>query len=176
MALSKTQQAIRSARQVEHRNNGNVEGIDLGFEMPNHSGISNHPEFLNFFRGIIVMWSGSIATIPSGWVLCDGSNGTPDLRNVFIVGAQEDEGGTAKTDLEGMLQQSGGSETHTHTVSASGTTGQGVNVSEGIEAGASGSDFYVSGETHTHTVTVTGTTGQGSSLPPFFSLAFIMKT
>jgi microcystin-dependent protein len=38
-------------------------------------------------RGVIVMWSGSIASIPSGWALCDGSNGTPDLRDRFIVGA-----------------------------------------------------------------------------------------
>lgn len=37
--------------------------------------------------GIITMWSGSIATIPPGWNLCDGTNGTPDLRNRFVVGA-----------------------------------------------------------------------------------------
>ena len=37
--------------------------------------------------GVIVAWSGSQASIPSGWVLCNGSNSTPDLRNRFIVGA-----------------------------------------------------------------------------------------
>jgi hypothetical protein len=37
--------------------------------------------------GVIVMWSGSFASIPAGWKLCDGSSGTPDLRNRFIVGA-----------------------------------------------------------------------------------------
>ncbi|MFM9836904.1 MAG: hypothetical protein ACKVOQ_01500 [Cyclobacteriaceae bacterium] len=37
--------------------------------------------------GSILMWSGSIASIPSGWVLCNGTNGTPDLRDRFIVGA-----------------------------------------------------------------------------------------
>lgn len=37
--------------------------------------------------GIILMWSGNINSIPDGWQLCDGSNGTPDLRNRFIVGA-----------------------------------------------------------------------------------------
>ncbi len=37
--------------------------------------------------GFIGMWSGSIATIPSGWALCDGSAGRPDLRDRFIVGA-----------------------------------------------------------------------------------------
>jgi microcystin-dependent protein len=37
--------------------------------------------------GVILMWSGSIATIPTGWLLCDGTNGTPNLRDRFIVGA-----------------------------------------------------------------------------------------
>ena len=38
-------------------------------------------------QGVIVAWSGTEASIPSGWVLCNGSNSTPDLRNRFIVGA-----------------------------------------------------------------------------------------
>jgi hypothetical protein len=37
--------------------------------------------------GAIVMWSGSIGSIPAGYYLCDGQNGTPDLRNRFVVGA-----------------------------------------------------------------------------------------
>src|SRR5690625_782038 len=37
--------------------------------------------------GIIVMWSGTHTDIPSGWLLCDGTNGTPDLRDRFILGA-----------------------------------------------------------------------------------------
>jgi len=37
--------------------------------------------------GAIIMWSGAINDIPVGWALCDGSNGTPDLRDRFIVGA-----------------------------------------------------------------------------------------
>ncbi|HQZ60518.1 MAG TPA: hypothetical protein PLQ39_12655, partial [Acinetobacter sp.] len=41
--------------------------------------------------------------IPSGWNLCDGTNGTPDLRDKFIVGASQDEGGIAKTNILGTL-------------------------------------------------------------------------
>ena len=41
----------------------------------------------NIPSGIIVMWSGVAVAVPSGWYLCDGQNGTPDLRNRFIVGA-----------------------------------------------------------------------------------------
>lgn len=37
--------------------------------------------------GGIIMWSGSIASIPSGYVLCDGTNGTPNLKDSFVVGA-----------------------------------------------------------------------------------------
>lgn len=37
--------------------------------------------------GVILMWSGSTGNIPSGWIICDGANGTPDLRDRFIVGA-----------------------------------------------------------------------------------------
>lgn len=39
--------------------------------------------------GFIGMWSGDTTTIPSGWYLCDGANGTPDLRDRFIVGASQ---------------------------------------------------------------------------------------
>ena len=38
-------------------------------------------------KGVIVMWSGTLATIPSGWALCDGNNGTPNLKDRFVVGA-----------------------------------------------------------------------------------------
>ena len=36
--------------------------------------------------GAIVLWSGAANRIPDGWVLCNGSNGTPDLRGKFVVG------------------------------------------------------------------------------------------
>ena len=79
--------------------------------------------------GVIVMWSGSVATIPSGWYLCNGSNSTPDLRNKFIIAANADDGGAAKTSVTGSATQSGGSKdaivvshTHTATVTDSGHT------------------------------------------------------
>ncbi len=36
--------------------------------------------------GAIVMWSGAVNNIPDGWALCNGANGTPDLRGKFVVG------------------------------------------------------------------------------------------
>src|SRR5690554_5897142 len=54
--------------------------------------------------GGIILWSGPIANIPAGWALCNGDNGTPDLRNRFIVGAGStysvgDTGGTDSVTL-----------------------------------------------------------------------------
>ena len=69
--------------------------------------------------GIISLWSGSVASIPSGWVICNGSNGTPDLRDRFVVGAGSsyavgDLGGSnAITLTEANLPG------HTHAVSGS---------------------------------------------------------
>lgn len=76
-----------------------------------------------FVTGMIMMWSGTIATIPSGWYLCDGTNGTPDLTNKFIIGADADDGGVAKTSVTGTAAQSGGSKDavvveHNHNLSS----------------------------------------------------------
>lgn len=54
--------------------------------------------------GIIAMWGGLASAIPTGWHLCDGTAGTPDLRGLFIKGAVSDAGAT------------GGAATHGHTV------------------------------------------------------------
>lgn len=43
-------------------------------------------------RGIITMWSGATNAVPSGWALCDGNNGTPNLKDRFIVGAGKSYG------------------------------------------------------------------------------------
>lgn len=108
--------------------------------------------------GIILIWSGAIVNIPAGFVLCDGNNGTPDLRNRFVVGA----GDTYAVD------DNGGSIQHTHTFTTDGHT-------HDIEAGVtinSGTtwDSQVSSEVDT------GTTNNGNSLPPYYALAYIMKT
>lgn len=47
-------------------------------------------DMLHVPTGLIAMWSGLITAIPNGWALCDGNNGTPDLRDRFIVGAGGD--------------------------------------------------------------------------------------
>lgn len=54
--------------------------------------------------GSIIIWSGTASNIPDGWALCDGQNGTPDLRDKFVLGG----GGETHT-----VGSTGGEETHT---------------------------------------------------------------
>ena len=60
-------------------------------------------------KGGIIMWSGNAADIPEGWALCDGKNGTPDLRGRFIVGANNDK--------SPMPNEKGEPDSHAHSIS-----------------------------------------------------------
>lgn len=68
--------------------------------------------------GVIVMWSGTVTNIPSGWSLCDGTGGTPNLGDRFIAGATVDAGGT----LGGIDSTGGTNSNHNHTCTVAGTT------------------------------------------------------
>ena len=169
-----------------------------------------------FSAGMIMMWSGTIATIPTGWVLCNGSNGTPDLRNRFIIGAHSDSAGVAYSTVTGSNTQSGGtkdaivvSHTHTATSTDSGHThfmahdsaassGNSSTLTSSNTFTAARNAFpggyyegYASGSTSTAanvgltssgtaTITTTnsteGSSGTNQNLPPYYALAFIMKT
>lgn len=108
--------------------------------------------------GVIILWSGSVASIPGGWVLCDGANGSPNLTSKFIVGA----GDTYDPD------DTGGNPTHNHSFTGDGHT-------HTLQAGmgyASGVDFGP----ETDTDAGSGTTGISSNIPPYYALCYIMKT
>lgn len=136
--------------------------------------------------GFIGMWSGAVDQIPEGWLLCDGQNGTPDLRDRFIVGA-----GNAY-----VVETTGGAATHSHT--ASGSVGyttlsidQMPNHNHGsgqliIQPGGgksvwSGSGLemplgtYFQGGSGAHTHGLSTSIGATASLPPYYALAFIIK-
>jgi hypothetical protein len=154
-----------------------------------------------FPTGGIILWSGSIAAIPSGWALCNGSNGTPDLRNRFVVGA----GSTFAVDATGGSADAI-TVSHTHTFTASGTTANksltgnfkvggpnqspdGTIFTAGTNTGQRPGLDFNSGEqhqinfnaSHDHTFTASGTTasagssGTNANLPPYYALAYIMK-
>lgn len=163
--------------------------------------------------GGIIMWSGTVATIPANWALCNGSNGTPDLRNKFIIGAgstysPSNTGGSATVTLvEANLPahthtwtgttSNAGSHTHTATdsghthvvpnivkveASNGGTTDAGDNAVYGSRNTESASANITISTAASHVHDVTGTnanTGSGTAvniLPPYFALAYIMRT
>ena len=127
------------------------------------------------------MWSGALVDIPAGWAICDGTNGTPDLRNQFIIGAGD-------TYAPGAT---GGSITHAHSAAADSQQDSidlwtncvvtyldsGYEVSEEYYAPyASYTEEHchtVEGYTegHDHTIDV----DYDGALPPYYALAFIMK-
>jgi len=132
--------------------------------------------------GLISIWSGAIGAVPSGWYLCDGTNGTPDLRNRFIVGAGSTysvgaNGGSADaitvTHTHTATSTDAG---HTHTTQTYGTGGTAL-------AGGSGSTTgygAITSSTGFASVTTTnanaGVSGTNANLPPYWSLAYIMKS
>jgi hypothetical protein len=145
--------------------------------------------------GLISMWSGTIASIPSGWVLCNGSNSTPDLRNKFIIGAHSDSTGIAYSTITGSNTQSGGSKdsivvSHTHTATSVVTDPSHVHTQIGTSPGIAGLEgagsaavantsntgSAVTGITVATTNASTGSSGTDQNLPPYYALAFIMKT
>lgn len=133
--------------------------------------------------GAIILWSGSIATIPSGYSLCDGSNGTPNLRDRFIVGA-----GTAYAvgALGGSADAVVVSHTHIATVTDPGHThvvnrGQ---TPDNYTEDRTGSEMQgVSDIINTNSATTgitvsnssTGVSGTNANLPPYYALCYIMK-
>ena len=158
-----------------------------------------------FSTGMIMMWSGSIGTIPNGWLLCNGAfdpvsgQTPPDLRGKFIVGAGSaysvnDTGGSADAVVV----------THTHgatstSTSTSNVTDNGhvhstyVNTSTGstFQAGLYGAPnatptstslaytgITVATTTSTSTTVASatgGVSGTGKNLPPYYALCYIMK-
>jgi hypothetical protein len=132
--------------------------------------------------GVIVLWSGSIGSIPVGWALCNGSNGTPDLRDRFVVGA----GSTYSVDATGGSADAiVVSHTHTASVTDPGHTHTIANViAGGVAAIGSGALPYSAVSPTTNSavtgISVTnasaGTSGTNANLPPYYALCYIMKT
>jgi len=144
-----------------------------------------------FVSGMIMLWSGSTGSIPSGWVLCNGSNSTPDLRNRFVVGAGDTysvdaTGGSADATLV----------SHTHTATSSVTDPSHAHLSAqgtefpnyAVSGTANGPSGLRSGDPHGKTEAVTtgisvstsistaGSSATNANLPPYYALAYIMKT
>ena len=145
------------------------------------------------------MWSGSQASIPSGWYLCDGNNSTPDLRNKFVIGAGSG-GNYSVGDTGGYTDTFIPEHTHTYSGSVSGGThnhtyiDQYVVINNGyrpwpasnndcaarnVNVGGDGSHSHsYSGTTAVNTggAAITNAQRSGRNLPPYYALCYIMKS
>jgi len=132
------------------------------------SNLTNVP---NIPTGAIILWSGASNAIPTGFVLCDGNNGTPDLRDRFIVGAgstysKGDTGGASSVTL--TINQI---PSHNHSYNSANHP-----TSTGPEQDQGGSP---ENRTTFNVSKTTGNTGGGQShenRPPYYALFYIMKT
>lgn len=109
------------------------------------------------FQDFIFLWYGNLGNIPDDWVLCNGTKGTPDLRDNFVIGAG----------LTYAVNATGGSTTHQHTATTDGhfhNTKPGSDIDRGIDH-RDYSDFK----------TDTLTTDLALFLPPYHALAFIQN-
>ena len=113
----------------------------------------------------IIMFSGTAAEVPANWSLCDGSNGTPDLRNKFVISSQLYDTGQSRweTNITGTGTATGGSKdshlpSHTH----------GLNSSGNATLNDPGHNHDITDPGHNHSVTaardIGGSTDDGS--PP----------
>ena len=123
--------------------------------------------------GIIAIWSGATNAIPTGWLICDGTNSTPDLRDRFIIGAGSTHspgatGGSTSTGSHTLTVAQLASHNHTHT--RVGSQSQNADLDNDV------------GGTVAFTTSTTSSTGSSSAhthggvLPPYYALAYIMKT
>lgn len=156
--------------------------------------------------GGIIMWSGAIVAIPSGWALCDGSAGTPDLRGRFVIGAGGAYAVAATGGQESITQVPAHTHANTLAVASDGAHTHGINdpghnhdvgrstvdgtSSLNAKSGSTSGGDYTSGSrttgisiqsggAHTHALTG-GVSSAGSASvdvrPPYYALCYIMKT
>lgn len=136
----------------------------------------------SFPTGGIIIWSGAESAIPSGWILCNGSGGSPDLRDRFVVGA----GTTYAVDATGGSANAV-AVNHTHTGSVTdpghlhGIDFQAVAAGPSYGSSTSGSSAGTQTDSATTGISITvnpltGEDGTNKNLPPYFALCYIYKT
>ncbi len=136
--------------------------------------------------GSIILWSGSIGSIPSGYTICDGTLGTPDLRDRFVVAAGNTyavaaTGGSADAIVVSHTHTATSTVTdpgHLHSVWFTGGGSADANINTGgrFTQTTTNTGSATTGITVATTNTATGVSGTNANLPPYYALAYIMKT
>jgi microcystin-dependent protein len=125
-------------------------------------------EYFMVPKGGIIIWSGSVNDIPAGWVLCDGTNGTPDLRDRFVLGAGRNYN----------VDSTGGEATHTLTIDEMPRHNHdwlfGVSQDDSGTGGSEDEFTKRSGKV-TNSIGYTGGSQPHNNMPPYYSLCYIMK-
>ena len=141
-----------------------------------------------FITGMIIIWSGSLGSIPAGWVLCDGNNATPDLRDRFVVAAGNTyavgaTGGSANATLvshnhtaTSVVTDTGHVHNYTTVQANSGSTTGVVRDGSGGVATQFNTEVATTGITVGTTIQNSGASPTNANLPPYYALAYIMKT
>lgn len=149
-----------------------VELVIDGTELSPRMSLSTAPYAIYAANGTpvggIIMWSGSVDQIPEGWALCDGANGTPDLRDRFIVGAGNNY----------SIGSTGGSEKHTLTVDEMPSHNHSLN--QDTQDGDGHIGYPTVGDRNgefmaTDPVQHTGGNQPHENRPPYYALAYIIK-
>lgn len=137
--------------------------------------------------GGVIIWTGEASAVPEGWALCDGTNGTPDLRGRFVLGESESHAAGTTGGTETVRLSTAQLAKHSHgqyvPVSATGSTTSGyVNLvnpasTNNPVSGRPYEDGLFGGTTNANQV---NTKTQGDSephenMPPYYVLAYIMK-
>jgi len=131
--------------------------------------------------GMISLWYGSIGSVPVGWYLCDGTNGTPDLRDKFIVGAGSTYAVSAtggSTDAIVVAHTHTASVTdpgHNHTTTAYASTGGSSGGGNGVVTPQAAGTIANNTTGISVTNASTGVSGTNANLPPYYALAYVMK-
>ena len=153
-----------TAAAINGSNITNLSAANLTGTLPAIDG-SNLTGIVSFVSGMIILWSGSTSNIPSGWVLCNGSNSTPDLRDRFVIGAGNSY----------SVGATGGSTTDSVNVTVSGTTGNNSGSNIRVAFGNQNWHPYAAPQNHNHSFSGSGS-DTVSTMSPYYALCYIMKT
>lgn len=133
--------------------------------------------------GVIILWSGAIGSIPAGYYLCNGSNGTPDLRDRFVIGAGNNysvaqTGGSADAIVVSHTHTATVTDPgHLHTVGLIAASGEGTTTAQGTPQAATATTNTSTASTGISVAnSTTGTSGTGANIPPYYALCYIMKS